>query len=104
MSYTGSDDDPLCDVCTAMYPDGWPDGFIAPWPVTGPLWDADGRMTRDRCYSFHLCLSCLQALVLKARLSRDARALAIGSRDRWEASQALLASCRAIGKARSEAA
>lgn len=91
MSFTGSDDDALCDgECNTMYPPGYPGTFLAVWPVTGPLWDANGRMTADRRDSFHLCLDCLQAMVLRSRLSRDSRELAVLSAARWRASQRLL--------------
>jgi hypothetical protein len=96
MSYIGSDDQPLCDgPCNRMCPPGWPN-WIEPWPVKGPLWDFDGRMTRERRDSFHLCLDCLQAMVLKSHLSRDAREIAVISRDRWQASQALLDEAEAV--------
>jgi hypothetical protein len=53
-------------------------------------------MTSDRRNSLHLCLDCLQDLVVKARLSRDARALALWSRARWLASQKLLGQAEAV--------
>lgn len=53
-------------------------------------------MTSDRRNSFHLCQSCLQAMVLESRLGPRARALAIRSRDRWQASQALLREAEAF--------
>ena len=96
MSYTGSDDQPLCDgPCNSYYPPGWPN-WIEPWPVSGPLWDSDGRMTRDRRENFHLCRDCLQSLILKSHLSRDSRELALASRARWEASQRLLDAAEAV--------
>ena len=104
MSYTGSDDQPMCDVCDQVYPPFWPDGFFAPWPVTGPLMTANGRMTGDQRDNFHLCQRCVQDLVLAAELPRAARALAIASCNRWRASQALLRQVRAIARAVSEAA
>ena len=96
MSYSGSDDLPLYDMCGRPYPPYWPDGFTAPWPVTGPLMEADGRTPADQRDNFSLCLSCIQDLVLSAHLRRGARALAIRSRDRWLASQRLLSQVKAI--------
>ena len=95
MSYTGSDDQALCDgPCNSYYPPGWPN-WIEPWPVNGPLWDSDGRMTRDRRDNFHLCWDCLRDLVLSASLRPAERALARQSRDRWQASQKLRAKTHA---------
>jgi hypothetical protein len=96
MSYIGSDDGALCDgPCNRMFPPGWPD-WIEPWPVRGPLWDADGRLSADRRDNFHLCLDCLRELILKARLRLDERALALRSKTRWEASQRLLDEAEAV--------
>jgi hypothetical protein len=100
MSYIGSDDGALCDgPCNRMYPPGWPD-WVAPWPVTGPVFDPDGRMASDYRNNFHLCMDCLQALVLKSYLSPDARALALESKARWEASQKLLDQAEAVVRGR----
>lgn len=88
MSFTGSDDQELCDCCNSMCQPG----MITPWPVAaGPVFGPDGRLTRDRRDSFGICQRCLQSLVLKASLPRDGRALARQSANRWAASQALLA-------------
>ena len=53
-------------------------------------------MTSDRRNGLHLCLDCLQDLIMKSQLSRDARALAIRSRARWRASQELLGQAEAV--------
>jgi len=42
MSYIGSDDIPLCDLCEVMCPPSFGDGFIAPWPPSGRRWE-NGR-------------------------------------------------------------
>ena len=90
MSYCGSDDSAICDLCTAMFPPGWPDRFFEPWPVTaGPVL-VDGRMTADRRDTFGLCEDCLRSLVMRARLPLDGREFAVESRDRWLRSQVLL--------------
>jgi hypothetical protein len=90
VSYIGSDDGALCDgPCNRMYPPGWPD-WITPWPVPGPVFDPDGRMTEAYRDNFHLCLDCLQAMVMRSRLTPDSRDLAFCSRARWRASQHLL--------------
>ena len=88
MSYTGSDDQAICDGCFVMYPPGWPN-WITPWPATGPVL-VDGRMSADHRDNFNLCLSCLRQMVLKARLPLDGRETALASRARWEASRRLL--------------
>jgi hypothetical protein len=96
MSYIGSDDGALCDgPCNRMFPPGWPD-WIEPWPVRGPLWDADGRLSADRRDNFHLCWDCVRDLVLSASLGPAERALARLSRDRWQASQKLLDQAEAV--------
>ena len=79
-----------------MYPPGWPHDFFAPWPVTGPVLEADGRMSHDERDNFHLCRGCLQELVLSASLRPAERALARRSRDRWHASRALLREAEAV--------
>jgi hypothetical protein len=100
MSYTGSDDMPLCDgPCNRMCPPGWPH-WIEPWPVRGPLWDAGGRMSADRRDNFHLCLDCLRELVLSASLHPSEHALARRSRDRWQTSQKLFAGAEAVVRGR----
>ena len=68
----------MCDgPCNRMYPPGYPDEFYAPWPVSGPVNDLNGRLARDRADSFHICGDCLREMVLKSfLLSRDARARA----------------------------
>ena len=96
MSYTGNDDQPTCDVCLRVYPPPWPAGFYDVWPVVGPLLEADGRVPADQADTFHICLTCLQSAVLSARLTRAKRALALRSKDRWEASRRLLAELKAI--------
>ena len=96
MSYTGSDDSALCDVCSSMFPPGYPDRFFEPWPVTaGPVL-VDDRLTADRRDCFALCEDCLQNLVLRARLPLDGRELAQESRDRWQASQRLLSAAEDV--------
>ena len=47
-------------------------------------------MSDDRRDCFNICWDCLRELILKARLRRDERELALRSRNRWEASQRLL--------------
>ena len=91
-------------MCCRTYPPGWPSGFITVWPVTGPLMEADGRVTADQASNFHVCLSCFQDLVMAAQLPRAARALALRSRDRWLSSQALLRQLNAIARDVGEAA
>ena len=86
MSFSGSDDLELCDVCNSMCP---PD-MIRPWPVAGPVFGPDGRMTGDYRDSFGICLGCIRLLVLQAPLEPRERALARRSRARWEASRRLL--------------
>lgn len=96
MSYIGSDGLALCDgPCNRMAPPGWPD-WITPWPVDGPVFDPDGRMTGDYRNNFHLCRDCLRALVLKSYLHPRERALALQSKTRWEASQRLLREAEAV--------
>ena len=97
MSYT--DDEPTCDVCDRPYPPYWPDGFTAPWPVTGPFMEADGRVPADQADNFAICLTCLQTLVLAASLRPAKRTLAIRSRDRWTASEMLLDELKSIDRA-----
>jgi hypothetical protein len=97
MSYTGSDDQPLCDgPCNRMCPPGWPD-WIMPWPVPGPHLET-GRVPSDQCDNFHLCRDCLQELVLLASLRPAERALARRSRARRRASQELLDQAGAVGR------
>ena len=55
-------------------------------------------MASDYRNNFHLCMDCLQALVLKSYLSPDARALE--SKARWEASQKLLDQAEAVVRGR----
>ena len=93
-----NDDAAICDRCCEMFPDGYPDRFYAPWPVArrpGPgQGPPDGRPARQ----FHLCESCLQDLVLRARLPLDGRELAMESRARWLASQRLLTQAEDVVK------
>ncbi len=51
-------------------------------------------MTSGRRSSLHLCLDCLQDLVLRSHLSRDARAMR--SRASWLAFQELLGQAEAL--------
>lgn len=98
MSYTGSDDGALCDgPCNSMFPSGYPD-WVTPWPVSGPVL-IDGRLSGDRRDCFNICWDCLRELILKARLTRDARQLAQESAERWRASQELLSRAEAIVRA-----
>ena len=99
MSYCGSDDSALCDVCNSMFPVGYPDRFFEPWPVTaGPVL-VGGRLTADRRDCFALCEDCLQSLVMRARLPLDGRELAVLSAARWRASQKLLDEAEAVVRA-----
>jgi hypothetical protein len=101
VSYVGSDDSAICDICTQMFPAGYPDRFYEPWTVTaGPVL-VGGRLTADRRDTFALCESCLQSLILEARLPIDGRELAIESRDRWLASQKLLSQAEDVVRGRS---
>jgi hypothetical protein len=92
MSYSGSDDQLLCDYCLAM---GHAD-LIRPWPVSGPLLDRDGGVTAGWRDCFSICGACTQALVLSAPLEPRARDLAERSAARWEASQRLQAQAEAV--------
>ena len=94
MSYT--DDEPVCDICLRSYPKPWPDGFYAPWPANGPIMEPDGRVPPDRADTFDVCEPCLQSIVMSAPLTRSARALAVRSRERWLASERLLAELKSI--------
>ena len=96
MSYIGSDDGALCDgPCNRMYPPGWPN-WVTPWPVTGPVFDPDGRMASDYRDNFHLCMDCVREMVLKTPMYPSERALALRSKARWEASQRLLDQAEAV--------
>lgn len=102
MSYI--DDKPVCNYCLKPYPADWEACFIAPWPVTDELMNADGTMAEAEASNYHLCRGCLQALVISADLPRASRSLARRAQARWAASQALLAQCNAIGRASADAA
>jgi len=93
LSYTGSDDLLLCDgPCNAM---AQPE-TITPWPVQGPVFGADGRMTSNYRDNFHMCGDCLREMILRSRLSPASRALAFRSRARWLASQELLGQAETV--------
>ena len=93
-----NDDGALCDgECNRMFPPGWPD-WVTPWPVAaGPVL-VDGRVPDDQRDCFNLCWDCLRAMVMRSRLSRDSRDLAVESRRRWEASQRLLDQAESVVK------
>ena len=95
MSFSGSDDLLMCDMCTMLCPGE----LIAPWPSTGRC-PENGRVRADLKDTFHLCLSCLQKLVLKAPLPPGGRARALRSQGRWEARQDLLAEAEGIVRGR----
>jgi len=50
--------------------------------------------------NFHLCRSCLQAEVMRSRLTPDSRELARDARTRWQASQRLLDAAEAVVRPR----
>ena len=78
MSFSGSDDTPICDVCDTWFVYD----AIVPWPLTG----ADRRPPRDL---FVICQECVQNLILDATRG-PARQLAYESACRWQEHQALL--------------
>ena len=55
MSFSGSDDTPVCDVCNTWFVYD----AIVPWPLPG----ADRRPARDL---FVICQECVQNLILEA--------------------------------------
>ena len=95
MSYIGSDDIPLCDVCEVMCPPAAGEGFIAPWPPSGRRWE-DGRAPEDLKHCFHICMGCLRDLIMRNRMHPDKRALARQSAARWKQNQALITEAEAI--------
>jgi hypothetical protein len=99
MSWIGSDDNPICDLCDVMYPPGWPDGWIAPWPSSGHRWE-NGRVPNDERNTFHVCRNCMQDLIMRSSLRRDARTLARENQARWRARQMLIAEAEAIASGR----
>jgi hypothetical protein len=78
MSFSGSDDTPICDVCNEWFVYD----AVIPWPSPG----ADRRPPRDL---FVICQECIQNLILEATRS-PARKLAHESACRWQEHQALL--------------
>ena len=78
MSFSGSDDTPICDVCNTWFVYD----AIVPWPLPG----ADRRPPRDL---FMICQECVQNLILEATRG-PARQLAHESACRWQENQALL--------------
>ena len=78
MSFSGSDDAPVCDVCNTWFVYD----AIVPWPLPG----ADRRPAREL---FVICQECVQNLILEASRG-PARKLAHESACRWQENQALL--------------
>jgi hypothetical protein len=78
MSFSGSDDTPVCDVCNEWFVCD----AILPWPGPG----ADRRPPRDL---FVICQECVQNLILEATRG-PARQLAHESACRWQEHRALL--------------
>ena len=78
MSFTGSDDTPICDVCNTWFVYD----AVVPWPLPG----ADRRPPREL---FMICQECVQNLILEATRG-PARQLAYESACRWQEHQALL--------------
>jgi hypothetical protein len=78
MSFSGSDDAPVCDVCNKWFVYD----AIVPWPLTG----ADRRPPRDL---FVICQECVQNIILEGTRG-PARQLALASACRWQEHQALL--------------
>jgi hypothetical protein len=78
MSFSGSDDVPICDVCNE-----W---FVYDATVPWPSPSADRRPPRDL---FVICQECAQNLILEATRG-PARQLAHESACRWQEHQALL--------------
>jgi hypothetical protein len=78
MSFSGSDDTPVCDVCNTWCAYD----ALLPWPGPG----ADRRPPRDL---FVICQECVQNLILEATRG-PARKLARESACRWQEHQALL--------------
>ena len=97
MSYIGSDDGALCDgPCNRMYPSGWPDDFFAPWPVTGPVLGADGRMPMTSATTSTYAGTASGTWSCRLPCAPPQRALARRSRTRWGASQELLDQAEAV--------
>jgi hypothetical protein len=78
MSFSGSDDTPICDVCKKWFVYD----AVVPWPLPG----ADRRPPRDL---FVICQECVQNLILEGTRG-PARQLAHESACRWQEHQALL--------------
>jgi hypothetical protein len=79
MSYSGSDDAPLCDLCNRFdY-----HHMCVPWPM--PL-GSDGRPVND---TLMICRTCVQNLLLESTRG-GARQLAYANARRWQEHQALL--------------
>jgi hypothetical protein len=78
MSFNGSDDVPVCDVCSTWFACD----AIVPWPLPG----ADRRPPRDL---FVICQECVQNLILEATRG-PARQLAYEAACSWQEHQALL--------------
>jgi hypothetical protein len=78
MSFSGSDDTPICDVCNTWFVYD----AIVPWPLPG----ADRWPPREL---FVICQECVQNLILEGTRG-PARQLALDSACRWQEHQALL--------------
>jgi hypothetical protein len=78
MSFSGSDDTPICDVCNTWFVYD----ALVPWPLPG----ADRWPLRDL---FVMCRECVQNFILEASRG-PARMRAHESACRWQAYQALL--------------
>ena len=95
MSYIGSDDIPLCDLCEVMCPPSFGDGFIAPWPPSGRRWE-NGRAPEDLKHCFHICMGCLRDLIMRSPMHPDKRNRTRESAARWKRNQALIVEAESI--------
>jgi hypothetical protein len=75
MSFSGSDDTPICDVCNKWFVYD----AIVPWPLPG----ADRQPPREL---FVICQECVQNLILEGTRG-PARKLAYESACRWQENQ-----------------
>jgi len=78
VSFSGSDDTPICDMCNKWFVYD----AIVPWPLPG----ADRRPPREL---FVICQKCVQNLILEGTRG-PGRQLAFDSACQWQEHQALL--------------